>query len=545
MTRLRFFVYALVPLYIDVHLARPTLKANDVKSIELTHNGEAIDVSGWQRYKLKPASGDFPTRVALVAPADFKRECAPGDEVSLYVYLKDDEFGSTGTVIDPQPDGEGIPQGPGSQGPGEGPGYPGDRSSLAEAVSMYAAYPILTAPAERADVGGGGAGAAGDARGAVAREWRAVLGRVPRDADLASVLSALDRRFVFSEEEGAEEWTFLPNSPISQDHLGAGLSGAQASLVAFAQGVSAEIEQPVAEARALRQLADNPEELEVARRNFQASWRSFVTTLGTEGGLPTPRAAVLLRQAREQLVRFGVELGMLDPGGLETFAIADTDASDGDTSFDAVSQIPISRSFVLTRDDEERLTEFMIVRDRVAAVARAFREYVGPDQLTPDYGTVFTWLERDLDVLPELVADVRGALDSLDFSLEQQEVMPIVPDDPTSMTLAGVLQWADELAEEGRGLIQDSGVRGTGLLAERAAELGRALLSLRRTIRGGAGTGVTGARLAMSRVSVPIELLHDAVFRVRDKAAQVTTEAETGVYVTPRGGDDEDLGPDE
>jgi hypothetical protein len=494
----------------------------------LVHNGETIDVTGWERVPVTPNDANFPTRFRIVVPDSFNGEFAPGDELSLRLVLKDAEFEANGTVVDPGP------------GDGEGPGDTGGRKSIEDAISMYAAYPILTSSADSASRVGGAAQTGGTE---VQRAWQAVIGRTSRNADLQSVLAALDRRFVYSEEAGSEEWTFVPGSYVGQNDIGAGVTGAQASIAAFAQRASAEIEQFVEEARALRQLADNPEELEVARRNFQASWRSFVNALGTEGGLPTARAAVLLRQAREQLVRFGIELGMLDPNAMETFAIADTDASDSEVSLDVVSQIPISRSFVLTREDEERLTNFMIVRDRVAAVTRAFREYVGPDQATPDYGTVFTWLQRDLDVLPELVADVRWALDSVDFSLEQQEVTLVAPDDPMSMTLAGVLQWADELAEEGRGLIQDSGVRGTRLLSERAAALGHSLHSLRRTIVAGAGSGVTGARLAMSRIRVPIELLHDAVFRVQEKAAQVTTEAETGVGVASGG--DGTLEPDE
>ena len=150
---------------------------------------------------------------------------------------------------------------------------------------------------------------------------------------------------------------------------------------------------------------------------------------------------------------------------------------------------------------------------------------IGPDAATPDYGMVFTWLQRDLDVLPELVADVRWALDSVDFGLEQQEVLALTPGDPSSITLAGVLQWAEDISDEGRGLLQDAGVRGAAMLAERAQALHRELTTLHRAIAARRGGGVSAARLSMSRIRVPVGLLGDAVVRVRDQAGQIAEEA--------------------
>ena len=60
-----------------------------------------------------------------------------------------------------------------------------------------------------------------------------------------------------------------------------------------------------------RPRPDDPERLGVPRNSFLESWRVFVSALGTEGGVPLPHTAVLLGQARRQLVRLRLELGMV------------------------------------------------------------------------------------------------------------------------------------------------------------------------------------------------------------------------------------------
>ena len=513
MSDLRVTVHAgndVVPPYVDVGLpvvvARRALQPEESTLTFVDADGEerTVALEGWRVKQSRQTEAGHPSRFALVAPERFEHRLAAGRQATLRLAV---EGGSThvGAAL---MIGDDLP--------------PADAALLAEArnaasaVDLYAAYPILTSPGPDGGASAGGASAGGDARAVVQREWRNVLGRVPRDGDVAGLLAALDRRFVQQEADGVEAWVFTPGSYVGQNDVGAGVTGAQASLAALAQRVSEEIAPYVAEAVPLRRRLDNPEEVDIARAGFTASWRAFVASLGDEGGLPAARSSVLLRQAREQLLRFGVELGTVDDGALPP---------SGGTELEAIRRIPISRAYVLTRDDEERLTNFMIVRDRVASVAYAFYEVIGPDAATPDYGMVFTWLQRDLDVLPELVADVRWALDSVDFGLEQQETMALTPGDPSSMTLAGVLQWAEDISDEGRGLLQDAGVRGAAMLAERAQALHRELTTLHRAIAARRGGGVSAARLSMSRIRVPVGLLGDAVVRVRDQAGQIAEEA--------------------
>jgi len=532
MSDLRVIVHAgndVVPAYVDVGIQddvprRALLSAESTLTfVDADGETRTVDLTAWRVKQSRQPEPDFPSRFSLVAPERFPFRLAPGSQATLRLAVAGGTtYAGSGLVI-------------GDSAPPPQSGVIAEARQAADAISLYAAYPILTSPGpDYASGGGGGAGGSagggGDARAIVQREWRNVLGRVPRDGDVAGMLAALDRRFVAQEADGVDSWAYVPGSVVGQNDVGAGVTGAQASLASFAQRVSEEIATPVAEAQPLRMLDDNPDEVDIARAGFWASWQSFVASLGDEGGLPAARSAVLLRQAREQLVRFGVQLGMFEQGALEVVV-----AVDGGSEIDAIRRIPISREFVLTRDDEERLTGFLIVRDRVAAVARAFAETIATDAATPDYGMVFTWLQRDLDVLPELVRDVRWALDSVDFGLEQQEICALQPEDPNSMTLAGVLQWSEDLSDEGRTLLQDGGVRGAAMLAERADALRDTLAILDRMIDTRRGGGVSAARLAMSRIRVPIGLLGDAVVRVRDRAGQIAQEAEGAALGAPVG----------
>src|SRR4051812_9212751 len=306
MNRLRVFVYAVRPAYIDIHLAAK-LSATKVKQLlkgvraVLVVNGDEYTAEGAQLLDA-PARG-YDVRFGM-AVADSQLELKAGDSVEVLLTVDGEDLGKEIVTVT-------APAGPGQE-------LVEEARHARDAVSLYAAYPILTSAAAP-DGGGGPAGAGtGDARSAVQREWGNVLGRVPRNGDLTATLAALGRRFVPSAEADTDTyvWTDRPTSVMSETMVG--VSGEQASLVALAQRVTDEIDQRVKEARPLRQRADNPEEVEVLRSNLWESWTAFVNTIGTEGGVPTARAAVLLRQAREQLGAFGVELGMIDPNAYET-----------------------------------------------------------------------------------------------------------------------------------------------------------------------------------------------------------------------------------
>jgi hypothetical protein len=390
-----------------------------------------------------------------------------------------------------------------------------------EAAELFASYPIITAPGPDGAGGGGGGGApaSGDARAIIKQEMRAVLGRTPSGDDVTATLAALDRRFVARERNGVTQWEWTPGSYVGQNDVGAGVTGEQASLVAFAQRASDEIAPCVGELRALKSPCENPEAVEIARSGFRASWQSFVGSLGQEGGLPTARCKVLLKQAREQLATLGEELGMLKPVPAGGAGGAGRAAGAGRPSGDRLDHAAISRAAVLTRDDEEQLTHFIIACDRVKAVSRAFDELTGRTAVR-DYGTAFTQLQRDLELLPELVADVRWALDSVDFGPDQREVQRVGPG-AASMTLEGVLQWAEDLAEEGRSLLQDAGVRGAELLQSRAAALHDVLAALEPGQHPKRDGDVFAARLALARVRTPLRLLGEAVARVKQSAAEI------------------------
>jgi hypothetical protein len=515
---LRVTVYAGALPYIDVGIPDGAeFEALSLRGSTLTFAGAArpIKLEKWKPREALPVATGLQAHFVLVAPAGFSEPLPIGSQAELTLYAgANAPLTGSGPVVGPD---------------GQGEDGSAERWRMLE---LYSAYPILTSPGPDGAAGGGAPASGGDARAVVQREWRNVLGRVPREGDVAGMLAALDRRFVQTEADGAEGWAFTPGSYVGQNDVGAGVTGAQASLAAFAGRVSDEIGPYVAEATALRLRPDNPEELDVARNGLTASWGSFTASLGGEGGVPAARSRVLLGQVYDQLLRFGIELGTFEQHVLDRFQKDSSQA--GVTGAMALARLVVTRKFVLTRDDEERLTNFMIVRDRVAAVGRAFDDALGEETRTLDYGMAFAWLQRDLDVLPELVADVRWALDSVDFGLEQQEALSLDDSDVNAMTLAGVLQWAEDLADEGRTLMQDSGVRGARLLAQRATELGRNL-ALVYEAGGPQRDGTFGDRLRMSRISVPIRLLNGAVEQVQVGAERIDQEARDAAREGRRG----------
>jgi hypothetical protein len=364
----------------------------------------------------------------------------------------------------------------------------------------FTAYPVQVAPAGP----GGGPGPA-RMRSPVEEQLRVVVGRAKLD-DVRSALAALDRTFTYDEE--IERWDWQPHSYAGQSDIGAGVTGAQASLASYVQRLYDEIEAPAQALTPLRTARFNPGEVETRRSAFLASLRAFADELGADGGPRVARSRILLTQSLDQLGRFGVELGMVP-----------RDASHDD-------HIPVTRINVLRREDEDQLTDFIVARDRLLAIASAFGRYVEVGE--QDFGYDFVGLERNLDVLPELVDAVTDAMDSLGFGPDRRQNEPITNGDhggdgDLPLTVEGLLRWiADFPDQEARPLLQDSGFRGVELIPPRTDAMERALRDLRSAIEDDGGPLPPSS--PRSRVLAPLRALRAAVSRVGDAATEIADQ---------------------
>ncbi|HUP28501.1 MAG TPA: hypothetical protein VM409_08715, partial [Chloroflexia bacterium] len=227
-----------------------------------------------------------------------------------------------------------------------------------------------------------------------------VIGRVPRASDYKSFLAALRQSFTISEVNGQQVCEWTPRSFIGVADLGSGegVTGAQASLASFAR-TALDNSLPLLDGVAsLLPDADN-DDVDATRAILRMTWSEFVNLLSTEGGPIAARADLAMRTiigrapfTRElgQLTRLGLLLGMLK-----------TD-SNGKPVLNSVGRPLISRKYVGTPDDEQRLTSYIGFSDYVYSVEQSWRNY-RENFFQADFGTGMVLISRALSVVAETV----------------------------------------------------------------------------------------------------------------------------------------------
>src|SRR5438067_1934136 len=135
MNRLRFFVYAVRPAYIDIHVQLAGLTWRKVKdalrssaNLKVTVDGKDIEWRDPQQ--LKPAGEGFQVRFGVVAD-DPDGELTPGRDVQMTLKIGDATLAASTTVIDPASPGNELLD---------------EVRDAREAASIYAAYPLLVSP---------------------------------------------------------------------------------------------------------------------------------------------------------------------------------------------------------------------------------------------------------------------------------------------------------------------------------------------------------------------------------------------------------------
>jgi hypothetical protein len=352
-----------------------------------------------------------------------------------------------------------------------------------DAVGDLAAYPILTEqvsfPTPAAPLAAPTPGTAPLGQ-VVDHALREVLGWRPKARDVKGFLTALTQSFDCRDVEGHVVCTWTPRTyaALVQDDLGA-VTGAQASIYARAQ---VALDQSLPLLDGLYPLTPDilPEDIESIKAIIRSELIQLVNELKIVGG---PRV-----QRVDEL--FGLLLG--------------PDASNPDRSTDPEQvggqlrvlrqRLGLERSRVNTIDDEQNLTNFLILVDYVNTLDTSWlneRKFFtrATNNGEPFLGTQLVLIARSLTAVAEGVQDVYFTMDSVFIGPAERQTIELlypstpsiemlpVPGDPDapnqtayqfsfpantpSLFVSELLDWvARASSEEGPALLRDAGKDG-------------------------------------------------------------------------------------
>jgi hypothetical protein len=376
----------------------------------------------------------------------------------------------------------------------------------------------------------GSGGAVSSAAALVNAEMRAVLGRVPGRGGVTATLAALDRSFSLDIVDGVETW--VPQKPYAvQSDIGAGVTGEQASLARLAAMVNNEILPLVTDLQPLIVDANVPvDELEAARSIFVNTLPLFSAEVARDGGPRVTRARTLLTDATRQLLTLGTLLGMYPSG-----------SGDSGAKLTPTGGLPTpSRANVITGDDEQAFTNFVIVANRLTLLVDQFNVlYPAPagagsgaiSSLPVDRGRLLVILQRALDATEEATDSVFAALDSVYLGEDERDLIGLVPEDPNTDSLQDALDLAAQFHLEATELLQDAGTVGAVSIESRATDIQSAveLASMMRRPESTPWPTSWPLGLKHPRVQTATDILLDRFDDVREFACDVAKTSDPNV----------------
>ncbi len=295
-----------------------------------------------------------------------------------------------------------------------------------------------------------------------------VLGRRPRLDDPKSFLAALNQSFSCKEVEGHTECIWIQRAASGLTELGGSITGAQASIYQRAK-VAYDTAKPLIDALTPLRTDPDLEEIEAVRSIVLTEFQELVNELGYEGGPRVTRVddlfTILAHQNfRLQPPRNGM---ILDPPNADLLAAYGAGAVGrlGDL-------LGMNRDLVNTIQDEQKLTNYLMVRDYINSLDDSWRTTFRPNFLggADNYlGTQLILLQRNLSVIAESVSEVSFAMDSV--FLGQAERLTVRIDFPANisppMYVADLLTWVETFATgEGTQIVQEGGKIGVRAIVQ-------------------------------------------------------------------------------
>lgn len=328
------------------------------------------------------------------------------------------------------------------------------------------AIPSATGPAQPGTIGGTSAlGLAAD------KAIREVLSWRTKSADPKGFVGALNQAFDLKEVEGHTEWTWTPRSYTVQTDMGA-VTGAQASIYTRAK-VALDQSMPLLDGLYPLLPAVEAEDLATVQAVVRTQFTALVNEFGIVGGPRVPRVDEL----------FELLLGHGDPSSPEDIR------RPGSLGL-VRERFGMERRYVTTVDDEQNLTNFLILVDYVIGLKKSWVHYKsffirtveGETKREPFFGTQLVLMSRALEVVAQGVQDAYYTMDSVFMGDAERQTsqlifagVPIVipvgrhgkklhtnlPTDTSGLFVAELLDWVYRSAsEELPGLLQDAGKDG-------------------------------------------------------------------------------------
>ena len=349
-------------------------------------------------------------------------------------------------------------------------------------LTDLAAFPVLTEevgfpPSPLAKSGSTGSGApgvspAGGLGQTAAKAIADVLGWKTNPNDPKAFLGALTQSFELREVEGHVESKWLQRSYAVQTDLSGGISGAQASLYTRAQFMLAQ-SLPLLDGLTPLDPNVDLEEAEAARQVVRSQMTELVNEFAFASGPRISRVnqyfSLLLGQTLtvppappppivtdpDQIA--GTLGNLRGVFGLFTIAPGTTQVND----------------LINTIQDEQDVTNFRVLSDYLTSLAQSWLSnyqffVLGTSQ--PFFGTQLVLISRQLQVVAEMVDELRFVLDSVFLGPAERQTIQLTFSAATGappMFLEDLLMWVENTASvEGPNLIQSSGRFGVEQLVQ-------------------------------------------------------------------------------
>jgi len=347
-----------------------------------------------------------------------------------------------------------------------------DVSDLVDAYEFGSTYPVVSVPSPGPTTGAtpGGSAAPSQLQQIVNQALQGVLGRSFKEGDHRSFRAALEISFEYKEEAGMPSYQWKPRAypSVGATDVGGGISGAQFSLVSFANSLHQTAATLIDNLQSLVPDVDE-ENFGAAKSIFVTAWNEFIGELSREGGPRAPRANSLDESifsvaedgtATGHLVRLGNLLGVL-PGDDDT------------TTLGKDRRLEFQRTNVVTSEEEGYLTNFIALTDYYLAVSNSWRTYFTTFfKEQRDLGGRLLLIERQLAVIEDGVNEIFVAMDSVNIDQAERLVTIINFTGDDNMSVEDYLTWVASFASrEAPQLLRDGGKLGVLAIVPTAQKL--------------------------------------------------------------------------
>jgi hypothetical protein len=320
-----------------------------------------------------------------------------------------------------------------------------------------------------------------------------VLGWKTKTNDPKAFLGALTQSFSLTEVEGRVESKWMQRSYAVQTDLSGGISGAQASLYTRAR-FALDQSLPLLDGLTPLDPDVDLEEAEAGRQVVRSQMTELVNEFAFASG---PRISRVNQY-------FSLLLGQVfpQPPGTGFVVLTDPDRIQGTLGnlrnvyglatqvYKAATQNPVTgvvtfagpataNPLINTLQDEQNSTNYRVLADYLTSLAQSwisnYQFFVLGGTHQVFFGTQLVLISRQLQVVAEMVDEVRFTLDSVFLGPAERQTIQLNftgAGAPASIFLEDLLVWIENLASvEGPNLIQTSGKFGVAQLVAIATQL--------------------------------------------------------------------------